>query len=165
MLQPFCSWSSGVTIVMTIPKNTKQKKQDQYVALKTEVLLYAIAFCSWCNNCHDKDRKTENRRNRISMQLSKLEFDISESPCMCGTSRLNLFLQNDHVIMSGKKKGASKPPFHRPKVGPYNSVWFGNLMNRICQVSNISCCYTSHAEIGTGMMLDSFFGRYEETDQ
>jgi hypothetical protein len=68
--------------------------------------------------------------------------------------------------MSGKKKkkGTSKPHFIGQR-WDRNSVWFGNLMNRICQVSNISCCYTSHAEIGTGMKLDSFFGRYEETDQ
>jgi len=61
-----------------------------------------------------------------------------------------------------EKKKALQSPISSAKGRDRNSVWFGNLMNRICQVSNISCCYTSHAEIGTGMKLDSFFGRYEE---
>jgi len=64
-----------------------------------------------------------------------------------------------------EKKKALQSPISSAKGRDRNSVWFGNLMNRICQVSNISCCYTSHAEIGTGMKLDSFFGRYEETDK
>jgi hypothetical protein len=35
-------------------------------------------------------------------------------------------------------------------------------MNRICQVSNVSACYTSHAEIDTGTMLDLFSSRSHE---
>jgi hypothetical protein len=32
-------------------------------------------------------------------------------------------------------------------------LWLGDLMNSVCQVGDISCCYTSHAEGETPIQL------------
>lgn len=60
-----------------------------------------------------------------------------------------LILENHNVNLSGTKKSHLESSFRLMMVVGRYSIWFGNLMNSICQVRNVSCRHTSHAEIGT----------------
>ena len=128
-----------------------------------------IYFLQNCRSCYNHlqlsvkiamtrwEKRKKKKRNRI-MQLSRLKFHHIYNSRTCeirsgaAQTGLNLFLKNDNVDMSGTKKSHLKASFHRPtRVGGPNSIRFGNLVNSICQVLNISCRYTSHAEKGTGI--------------